>query len=102
MGDLPFKSVNHLPDAQGRFIQKQSRMDPVADRYLGDVRHSGSVDAGASYSVDTAWRLSRDLVGPYYVFVVTDVGRTGAPRGVVFEAAKEGNNATASANPVLI
>ena len=23
VGDLPFKSVNHLPDAQGRFIQKQ-------------------------------------------------------------------------------
>jgi len=23
VGNLPFKSVNHLPDAQGRFIQKQ-------------------------------------------------------------------------------
>src|SRR5262249_9527206 len=58
---------------------------------------------GGSYSVATDVRLPSGLVGAYYVFVSTDVpsGAT-APRGTVFEAFAENNNATASADPVLI
>jgi hypothetical protein len=47
--------------------------------------------------------LPATLVGPHYVFVQTDAAAsTLETRGRVFEAGNEGNNVTASPNPVLI
>ena len=85
------------------YLSADQFLDPVADRFVGQVTHNGALAAGGSYSVGTDVRLPGDLVGPYYVFVSTDVpaGAT-APRGSVFEASAENNNVTVSADPVLI
>jgi hypothetical protein len=47
-------------------------------------------------------RAPRNLNGPYYVFVVTDPPRSVGDRGDVFELDRETNNATSSAQPLLI
>src|SRR5207248_2397717 len=58
---------------------------------------------GGSYSAGTELRLPRDVTGAYYVFVLTDPATSSRePRGKVFEGGFEDNNATASADPVLI
>jgi len=47
--------------------------------------HSGALASGTSYQVHRAIKLPRDIVGDYYVFVVTDPTRSGAARGAVYE-----------------
>ena len=85
------------------YLSADAFFDPVADRFLGEIPHAGVLAVGGSYSVSTDLRLARDLIGPYYVFVRTDVpGGIDEPRGKVFESLAETNNVTASANPVLI
>ncbi|MBI3350329.1 MAG: putative Ig domain-containing protein, partial [Burkholderiales bacterium] len=78
--------------------------DPRADRYLGDIEHKGAVAAGGQYQGTGTFKLPAGLTGSYYVFVVTDpvTNPGGEPRGKVYEATHEDNNATARATPLLI
>ncbi|RYD85586.1 MAG: APHP domain-containing protein, partial [Verrucomicrobiaceae bacterium] len=82
------------------YISRDQFLDPNSDRYLGSVTHTGGLAAGASYEASAHLRVPRDLSGPFYIFVVTDPARY-APRGEVFEG-NEVNNATATAQPVII
>ncbi len=86
------------------YLSADPLLDTAADRFLGEVVHTGVVAAnGGSYTVSAEFRLPRDLTGPFYVFVLTDpIPGTSAPRGIVFEGAFEDNNATAAPLPVLI
>src|SRR5262249_27105281 len=78
-------------------------LDPTTDRYIEEVRHSGALAAGASYTVTRNLKLPRDLVGPYYAFVWTDVTTdTRLPRAAVFEGIHEDNNSSPSPDPLLI
>src|SRR5262249_2849903 len=54
------------------FLSRDPYLDTNADRYLGSYGHTGGLASGASYSISDQLRLPRDLVGPYYLFVVTD------------------------------
>ncbi|MEX2646227.1 MAG: CARDB domain-containing protein, partial [Gaiellaceae bacterium] len=86
------------------YLSADALLDAAADRYLGEVEHTGVVEAnGGSYSISKEFKLPRDLTGAYYVFVHTDpVTSSGEPRGKVFEAGFEANNAGATPFPVLI
>nr|WP_309246834.1 CARDB domain-containing protein [Ramlibacter montanisoli] len=92
------------------YLSADPLFDPVADRFIGQIRHEGVVAAhGGSYTVvtnsspETALKLPRDLTGAYYVFVQTDPALgAGVPRGQVFEAGFEGNNVSVSPTPMLI
>ena len=86
------------------YLSADPLLDPNADRYLGQVEHKGVVAAnGGSYTVSASFKLPAQLTGTYYVIVLTDPTVNGAgPRGKVFEGAFENNNATASADPVII
>ncbi|MBY0468092.1 MAG: hypothetical protein K2Q07_03835, partial [Burkholderiaceae bacterium] len=108
--DLSYTVVNagagSTPPAQTSwtdriYLSTDSSLDLNADRQIGEVQHTGGLAAGASYSVNKSIRLGNDLVGPYYVFVVTDPADR-SPRGKVYEGSHEGNNATASVLPLLI
>jgi hypothetical protein len=95
------------PPSQGKwddqvYLSVDPLLDLTADRYVGDVGHTGGLAAGQSYSIDQSFRLPRDLVGAFYVFVITDPPTGGRPRGAVFEGSNEGNNATPSPQPLLI
>ncbi|MEI7464998.1 MAG: CARDB domain-containing protein, partial [Burkholderiales bacterium] len=80
------------------YLSADDSLDVNTDRYLGDVSHEGALAAGSGYyDVTETFRLRSDLVGSYYVFVITDPGESGRPRGAVYEGANEGNNATPSA-----
>ena len=48
-----------------------------------------------------SYALPRGITGPYYAFVVTDIGDGVRSRGRVVES-DETNNATVSATPMLI
>src|SRR6185436_19374486 len=84
------------------YLSADTLFDPVADRFLGEVEHFGSVAAAGSYTAGKTFTLPRELLGAYYVFVLTDPSTSSSPRGKVFEAGFEDNNFTASPNPVLI
>jgi len=86
------------------YLSADPLLDTAADRFLGDVPHTGVVAAnGGSYTVSTELRLPRDLTGAYYVFVLADPAALPTlPRGIVFEGGFENNNSTAAPLPVLI
>ncbi|MCB1964701.1 MAG: hypothetical protein KDI64_01260, partial [Candidatus Accumulibacter sp.] len=73
-----------------------------ADVYFIDHHHSGGLAAGASYSNTVTLKAPRNMSGPWYVFVISDAPNPNSPRGLVFEGDREGNNATATATPLLI
>src|SRR5262249_38397594 len=54
-----------------------------------------------SYPMPVSVTLPADLIGAYYVFVITDPARTNA-QGKVFEGANERNNDRPSAVPLVI
>jgi subtilase family serine protease len=86
------------------FLSKDRFLDTSKDRYLGYVAHGGGLAAGAGYSADLSFTAPRDLVGPYYVFVITDPANTwgtGAS-GQVYEFSRDSNNANAALQPILI
>jgi hypothetical protein len=63
---------------------------------------SGGLKAGGSYSVTTTFRASGNLLGPWYVFVITDPPTSGNPRGQEFEGNNESNNSTAAPQQLII
>jgi hypothetical protein len=83
------------------YFSRDPVLDVMADRYLGFVRRTGVLGAGESYTVTTTVRVPADLIGPYYLFVVTDPA-IDTPIGKVFEGPNERNNATPTAAPVVI
>ena len=83
------------------YLSRDRYLDLLADRYLGTVPHTGVLGPNGSYRVSRNFTLPRDLLGPYYVFVITDPVR-GLPIGKVFEHTHEDNNDRASDLPVVI
>ncbi|TAK53398.1 MAG: hypothetical protein EPO25_10765, partial [Gammaproteobacteria bacterium] len=102
------RGAGDTPATQGSwedriYLSADAFLDINADRYLGSVSHGGGLAAGAGYDREAGpLRLPAGLVGSYYVFVLTDPPGGSRATGQVFEAGLETNNATASAQPLLI
>ena len=95
------------PDRQGKWDDyvylSRDQFLSDADVYLGAEEHTGGLAAGAGYQNTMTFKAPKNLTGPWYVFVITDPPTATSPiTGVVFEAGKENNNATATATPLLI
>jgi subtilase family serine protease len=85
------------------YLSADNVLDVNADRYIDTVRRTGGLAAGAHYDVTRSVRLTSDIVGAYYVFVLTDPIQPGTqPRGFVYEGANESDNQRPSPQPVLI
>ncbi len=82
------------------YLSRDKNLDLKADRYLGMVERTDPLGAGESYTIDTTVDLPPDMVGPYYVFVVTDAPLKAA-QGMVYES-NERNNDRASDVPLVI
>ncbi len=82
------------------YLSRDTNLDLKADRYLGTVEREDPLGAGQSYTVTTTVDLPPDMVGPYYVFVVTDAPLKSA-QGMVYES-NERNNDRASDVPLVI
>src|SRR5262249_36597305 len=83
------------------FLSRDRYLDVNADRYLTFIAHGTGLAAGGSYTITQNVTLPSDLLGPYYVIVITDPpGRF--PIGQVFEGDNENNNDTPSDVPVVI
>ena len=79
--------------------------DPIlddADVYFDELTHTGGLKAGASYTMTDTIKAPQNLIGPWYVFVITDPITPYLHRGNVFEGNNETNNATPTAVPLLI
>ncbi|HEX7097138.1 MAG TPA: CARDB domain-containing protein, partial [Acidimicrobiales bacterium] len=99
-GDIPASQASWI---ERIYFSADQFLDPGSDRYIEQISHAGGLAAGASYTVTRNIKLPRDLVGPYYAFVWTDVATdVRAPRAAVFEGAKEDNNASPSPDPLLV
>ena len=83
------------------YLSRDQFLDLNADHYLGYVEYSGGLAAGGSYAVNTSASIPGNLLGSYYVFVVTDPIRKTAI-GSVFEHLNERNNDRASDQPLVI
>ncbi len=83
------------------YLSRDEVLDLKADRYMASLPHSGELGADASYSRTVYITAPKDLLGPYYVFVVADPVRY-LPGGRVFEGSNEYNNDRASDVPVII
>ena len=69
----------------------QDNVFDTSDRFLGSVRHTGKIAAGASYTVSPNLTMPESaVIGDYYVFVRTDTSNE------VVEPGAEGNNIGAS------
>ncbi len=97
-GDVPPSQVNWNDLV---YLSRDPFLDPRVDRYLTSVPHAGILPSGESYSTTTTVTLPRDILGPYYLCVVTDPLRD-TPFGGVFELAAETNNDRASDEPLII
>lgn len=84
------------------YLSRDKFLDTQRDRYLASVPRNNGLEAGGSYTVNQTIDLPSDLTGAYYVFVVTDPAQQQSPRGNVFEGSAEGNNSTASNQPVIL
>ncbi|MFO7898428.1 MAG: CARDB domain-containing protein, partial [Planctomycetota bacterium] len=82
------------------YFSRDEFLDLDADRYAGFVDHEDGLGHDETYTVDVSVPVPPDLLGPYYVFVVTDPVRRTAV-GDVFEA-DERNNDRAGDVPVNI
>ena len=83
------------------YLSVDPYLDLDRDHFLGKQRHTGGLAAGGQYTVAGTYKLPHGVVGPHYVFVVTDPLLNGSLRGSVFET-EERNNATPSSQPVII
>jgi subtilase family serine protease len=73
-----------------------------SDPYLGFVTHTGGLTAGSDYKVTQQVTAPTNLIGAWYVIVVTDPAPYGDnPHGQVFEA-NENNNNTAAPQPTIL
>jgi len=85
------------------YFSRDEFLDLNADRYLANVRHTGPLAPGESFTVTQQVQVPANLIGPWYLFVVTDpVRHANKARAEVFEGDNERNNATATAQPVII
>jgi hypothetical protein len=83
------------------YLSRDQLLDLRADRYIGTLRHTTGLAAGAAYTNTLTFSVPSDLpTDAYYVFVVTDPARYNAT-GEVFES-NERNNARPSAAPMVI
>ncbi|PNY36631.1 hypothetical protein C2E31_12350 [Rhodopirellula baltica] len=83
------------------YLSRDTLLDLSGDIYLGSVEHQDGLAAGEAYSIETTVPLPADLLGPYYVFVITDPDRERFA-GDVFEGGLERNNAAHPGTPLLI
>ncbi len=85
------------------YLSRDPLLDLRADRYLGQIGHQGGLAAQDSYEITREYALPPDLLGPWYVIVVTDPVRSGyGGIGGVYEGDAERNNALESPQPILI
>jgi subtilase family serine protease len=83
------------------YLSRDQFLDLRADRFLGRVVHQGGLAAGGSYNVQQTLPIPVDMIGSFYVFVVTDPDRRTAI-GEVFEGDNERNNDRSFAPPLII
>ncbi|MHB8956711.1 MAG: putative Ig domain-containing protein [Pirellulaceae bacterium] len=87
------------------YLSRDEVLDLKADRYLASWSYALGLAAGESYTRTLSVMAPKDLLGPYYVFVIADPVRY-LPRGQVVEGSSEDsheyNNDRASAVPLLI
>ena len=83
------------------YLSRDPVLDLSADRYIGNLERKGGLEAGQSYNQSLQFQVPTDLVGPWYLIVVTDPIQRGQI-GNVFEGPGEQNNATASTQPMVI
>lgn len=87
------------------FLSRDTWLDLSADHFLRLESHrepDGVLLPGEHYTVTVTVRPPPHLVGPFYVFVVTDPARPNEPRGKVHEGPFETNNAAASDDPLIL
>ncbi|MHC1770058.1 MAG: CARDB domain-containing protein [Verrucomicrobiia bacterium] len=95
-----------VPDRQSRwtdyvFLSRDQMLDVRSDHYLGELQRDGVPSVGQSYTQTAEYRVPRELVGPYYVIVLTDRPDNFNPRGFVLES-DEAKNTGATVVPMLI
>ena len=83
------------------YFLRDRLLDLKSDRYLEVATHKGGLAAGKSYDVTLDLVAPSDMLGSYYLFVVTDPARTDTV-GNVFEEYQELNNARAAEPAVSI
>ena len=98
-GDIPDRQT---PWTDYVYLSRDRYLDAGSDYFLGLVEHDGVLAAGGSYTVSVTFDSPEELLGQYYIFVVTDVPDLEHPRGIVYELGGESNNASATALPMLI
>jgi large repetitive protein len=94
------------PPRQGKwqdliYLSRDGFLDLERDRYLSTVEHTNGLKAGESYTVTRLFQAPIDLIGPYYLFIVTDPTRRDVD-GDVFEGSNELNNSRPSTQPLVI
>ncbi|MEO1527560.1 MAG: CARDB domain-containing protein, partial [Planctomycetota bacterium] len=83
------------------YLSRDEFLDLRSDIYLGAARYEDGLEAGLGYSRSLTVSLPSDLLGPYYVFVITDPDRTNST-GDVFEGSNERNNSLTTVQPMII
>ncbi|MEO0069618.1 MAG: CARDB domain-containing protein, partial [candidate division WOR-3 bacterium] len=54
------------------YLSEDDAFDPATDLLLGNQRHYGTLDAGASYANSVTYNLPHELRGDFHIFVITD------------------------------
>ncbi|MCU0915393.1 MAG: tandem-95 repeat protein [Planctomycetes bacterium] len=83
------------------YLSRDQLLDTRADRYIGGFSHEGGMAANSFYDQNPTLTAPADMLGVWYVFVVTDPARGSSDRAAVFEGENERNN-TRMAGPILI
>ncbi len=73
------------------YLSRDEFLDFRADRYLGRSRHTGGLGPNERYFNTMSLQLPSDLLGAWYVFIVTDPARYSS-QGDVLEGSHENNN----------
>ena len=83
------------------YLSRDPFLDLTSDRFIGSIRHTGGLGAGATYSVIKDFVVPADLGNEaYYVFVISDPARYDST-GTLFEA-EERNNLRGSVSPMIV
>ena len=77
------------------YLSKTGLMDNTAI-LVGSKSHTGQLAIGANYQESQSFTVPNNLLGDYYVIVVTDVNQT------IYEPNQRGNNTVASIQPMTI
>nr|WP_013334799.1 CARDB domain-containing protein [Gloeothece verrucosa]ADN18050.1 YD repeat protein [Gloeothece verrucosa PCC 7822] len=85
------------------YLSRDEYLDVNSDYYLDFVPQNNKIlNPLDSYTINKTLSIPTYLTGPFYVFVITDPAEFKAKGGKVFEGNGEGNNATASKQPLLL